>query len=410
MNQQTMDSTIVQDISKSVDQLCAHLSVSNVTVPRIDKSKDVFEFISEYEMATATLSDEQRIKLLVKTFPPGRYKAWYEAELVPKIRSLSTWTSIKEAIIKRYADTEDRDRHFRRLQELKFIDNTGQKLFDYVEDLLFSLNKAFPNEKDEDTKIRYLKSNLPSKVKNTLCLNSDYNNAKTLSEFMRAIRQYDVVKSGCPETNQFNQAVVSELVTVLKDIAKDIKQSQESTCRNVVAALETRAPSRSPQRPYQSANMPADSQIHRRSDSPGREFYHNNRQRSISPWNSRPRGRSPSPARPSVGGQQYYSNYNDNAQYNEPYSSNNQQYYRNGSTDRSRYNQYHRSNALPFENRDYHHYNMQAARNYPPMNPPRPTGANGAIDLRNNNRRMGYPSCPCPNCGCGNNCQNHLKD
>lgn len=189
------DFSNIQDVTKSVDQLCEHLSINNVVVPRIDAYKDVFEFINEFELVSATLPDEKKNKLLVKAFPPGRLRAWFDGELKSLITANSDWQTIKNKIIERYSNTEDRDRHFKRLQTLKFNPQGNVKLYDHVEDLLYSFSKAFPNESDADTKIRYVKSNLPSAIQFTLTSIHEYNSAKTLPDFMKAMKQYDILKT-----------------------------------------------------------------------------------------------------------------------------------------------------------------------------------------------------------------------
>ena len=109
-----------QDVTRSIDQLFGQLSISNITVPRVDAYKDIFEFLNEFETVSATLSDEQQLRILVKAFPPGRLRAWFERELKPLIVTGSPWSTVKTKIISYYSDKEDRDRHFSRLQGLKF--------------------------------------------------------------------------------------------------------------------------------------------------------------------------------------------------------------------------------------------------------------------------------------------------
>ncbi|CAA2976866.1 Hypothetical predicted protein [Olea europaea subsp. europaea] len=277
-----------EELSKSVDQLCLTLSMSNLTVPRIDKFDNVFTFINEFELATATLPEDCRIKLLVKAFPPGRYSSWYDRNIKPIAGVAGAWKAIKKNIIKRYSDTEDRDRQFLRLQSMKFVENGSEKLFDYVEDLVFTLSLAFPDQKDDDTKIRYVKAHLPPSVQVSLRQISEYNNASYMDDFMKGIRQYDKLKLGGQKTDEQGAKVsTAELVTLLKELSKGIKQEQEAT-RNVVAALR---PSRnsSPGRSNSSTSNQS------RSD-------HVNRPRSISPFASSSHQRGPSPKRSPVEG------------------------------------------------------------------------------------------------------------
>ena len=114
-----LNSSMFQEVTKSaVNQLCAQLSMSNIVVPRFDAFTDVFDFMNEFETVTATLPEEFKLKVLVKAFPAGRQSAWYEAELKPLILAEEPWLTVKNKIISRYADSEDRDRHYSRLKSI----------------------------------------------------------------------------------------------------------------------------------------------------------------------------------------------------------------------------------------------------------------------------------------------------
>lgn len=89
--------TFSQELTKSVDQILSQLSITNVNVPRIDQFINISDFIAEFEMVTAMLPDLHKVKLIVKAFPTGRYSAWFDTNLKPKLDS-SSWASIRELI------------------------------------------------------------------------------------------------------------------------------------------------------------------------------------------------------------------------------------------------------------------------------------------------------------------------
>lgn len=412
-----MDSLNLQDVTKSVDQLCTQLSLTNIKVPRIDTYEDVFEFISEFEMATATLPEEQRTRLLVKAFPPGRLHAWYESELAPLIKSISTWKAIKEKIIQRYSDTEDRDRHFHRLKEMVFVDNGRNKLYDYVEDLVYSFNKAFPKEKDDDTKIRFIKSSLPTSIKPKLTIINDYSNANTMADFMRAIRQYDILNFGTSNKNEDQGEKISrsEMVTLLKELVKGVRQEGEAT-RNVVATLQPKLRESSPQRINDPRN---NSSSYPREASARRQSLHTDYQSNINNNYQQYRQRTPSPRRPSVDQQHHYPNnniqpshqYKYNTQYpinNTYYDNNNRQNNQNESTNPFRYHEF-RSRRSPSPMRQnygqnymqnncdpqqYYHHNVSQT-NQPSG---QPNHATGAFSDQFYYQKFGMPPKPCSHC------------
>lgn len=276
-------STAIQDVTKSVDQLCNQLTLSNIVVPRIDAYTDVFNFLNEFDVVTAALPEDKKKKLLVKAFPPGRLRSWFDDKLKSLVEGVGSWSTIKDKIVDRYSDTEERDRHFKRLSEMKFDPEGQQKLFDHVEDICYSFSKAFPKEKDDDTKIRYIRSVLPSAVKPALSAINEYSFAKNMDEFLRAIRRYDQINRGSPAEDT-GKVKNSELVAVLKELIKGVRQEGEST-RNVIAAMRNSAKEQSPRVTRRELHE------YPRAYSPKRvphsEGYQRTRERSASPYTGR---------------------------------------------------------------------------------------------------------------------------
>lgn len=233
-----MDSTIFDDVTKSVNQLCHLLSLSNINVPSMSAYSDCYDFLVEFETATATLTDEQKVKLLVKSFPTGRYRAWFDTDLSPAIDKGESWLSIRNRIIKRFSDTEDRVRHFVRLRELKYVPEQT-KLIDFIEDLNYSFVKAFPNVLDEEAKLRYIKAAIPSTIKPALSIIPDYHQAKNFEGLKQSIRQFDQSKIGSSFSSSSTEKVsTSELSGLLKQLIDSVKKEGEDTRKAVVASLQ----------------------------------------------------------------------------------------------------------------------------------------------------------------------------
>lgn len=234
-----MDNSYLQDVTKSVDLLCSQMSITNVVVPRFTNFNDVFDFLTEYEMATTSLSETQKNMLLAKAFPPGRHRSWYETDSAPLIDQQKSWSTIKSKIIQRFSDTEDRDRHFVKLREYKFDPEGGQRLLDYVEDLLYSYKKAYPNDVTEESRIRYIKASIPASLKSSLGMIPDYNNASTVDTLKRAVKQFDVNR-GSPSTKKTSDKGALELASTLKELIKGIQLEGQATRNAITAALSTR--------------------------------------------------------------------------------------------------------------------------------------------------------------------------
>lgn len=240
-----LSAEFINQASKHFGDMVGQMSIANVTVPRIDAYDDVFEFVNEYEVAVATLPEDQQVKLLVKSFPKGMYRAWYETELSELIKSpTTTWKDIKRKIIKRYSDTDDENRHFKKLSEVKFVDNGKRKLFDFVEEVLYSFRRSFPEVTDEARMIEYVKTRIPEGVRKQLVPMTDYNYGKTLEEFKRGIRQFDLARSGLSSDDEpskkADKSSGAELVSLLKELVKGFKEEGEQTRKVVVAALQSR--------------------------------------------------------------------------------------------------------------------------------------------------------------------------
>ena len=230
-----MDQTSFAEISKSVDQLFNHLSIANINVPRFDATKDVFDFLAEFEATTSIINDDQRPKLLLKAFPFDRTKAWFECELKPAIIAGKSWDSIKKKIIQRFSDTEDRDRHFVKLREAKFNPDSGQRLLDYIEDLIYSYKKAHSSGYSEEACLKFIKATIPQRLIPTLNLISDFRKATKLEDLISGVKQFDSSYRNADMFSSGQKLDNSEMHKLLKELLKRSEATQ-----SVVASLQVK--------------------------------------------------------------------------------------------------------------------------------------------------------------------------
>lgn len=414
-----------QDVSGMVDQLSTRLSLHNIVVPKINTFDDVFDWLNEFDMVTATLPEDQKLKLVVKAFPPGKLLAWYERELKPLISKESTWKTIKNKILSRYSDIEDRDRHFIRMNEMKFNPNGQQKLFDFVEDLLYSFSRALPNEDNDESKIKFVKSRLPPEIRLNLIIINDYSFATSLASFMRGVRQYDSLKSGTStqSSNKGERVDESKLCSLLQKLIENSEKERESN-RNVIAALQARPRDPSPHRNRD--NRTPDAPQYNSSHQPSNtNNFHTNRGRSVSPY--RGQARPPSPRLPQQrvdpNSRNYYPNYQQHPQ--SDYYHQNAQNYQNSSA------AYDNSRSRPISPRspsqqrpqnmnrmEPNQFSQTGSSNYNQGNSQPQTGAGNAsgelvlLSLDDYLRIKGPPPGPCR---CGKlhwyqHCPNYLKE
>lgn len=374
------DSTMINDMTKSVDQWVSQLSLANTTIPKIDES-NVFEFINEFERVTVMLPEDKKCQLLVKAFPPGRQMAWYEKHISPLKLTPNAWKLTKQKLIEKYSDTTDRDRHFSRLKNLKFVDNGLRRLSDHVEDLLYSFERAFPNEKDDDTKIRFIKSHLPSAVKSQLCLIQDYNFANNMDEFMRGIKQFDRARAGrssSPEVKK-EEAKVSELTSLVQQLIKEFKSEGEAT-RNVLATFRDVRRSQTPTR-HQS---PGNHSIRDRSKSPNRGSF-GNRPQSLSQLSVDRTSRKDN-FRQTNNNTSQSDTYQNNRSFESTYHQNNQGYQQ----------PQHAGYQKNFQQPNYMHNNANFGQNSSTINQP---VQRKVFDEEAYARKFGTPPRPCVHCG-----------
>lgn len=153
------------------------------------------------------------------------------------------WSAIKRKIISYYSDTEDRDTNLKKLTTLNFVES--KRLREFVEDLVYSFEKAFPFVLDDESKIRFVKSKIPPSIESELVRINEYNNGKTLEDFMKGIRQFDKLKLGGRIKEEGEKVTRSELVDLIKKISEGIKQEGEAT-RSILAAFRPRSREPSP--------------------------------------------------------------------------------------------------------------------------------------------------------------------
>ena len=287
-NQSTIDKTAFEDVTRSVDQLCGHLSMANVNIPTFKPGSDVIQFVTSFEVVTSTLSNEQRVLLLNKAFTDNHYQAWFEFELKPLIEDKKDWSEIKNKIIDRFSPISSREKHVTRLRELKYNPEENQGLLLFVENMLYSYKKVFTNSADQEASVEYIKAALPQSLKSQLFMNTEFREAKDEKELRKAAQLYDRVKTGEGCKNSSHSANI-ELASLFRDVLTGIRKDNEANCKAIVAAIQQNAPG---QKPIEQRNAGYD-----RSRSPMRYNYSSDNRRPQSPVY---RARSPSPRRVQV--------------------------------------------------------------------------------------------------------------
>lgn len=174
-------------ISESLNRLCNH-SVTSIAVPRFDSYSDAYD---QFERVTSSLTDDQKLLVLPKAFPVDCHRSWYGTELAPLIKANKTW--VKSKITERFSATGLEDKHFSRLKELKFDPESDQSLLSYVEDILYSYRRAYPNEQDISA-LKYIRLSLPPSLRAKLNLYADFKNAQDINTLKAAIKDYDLAQ------------------------------------------------------------------------------------------------------------------------------------------------------------------------------------------------------------------------
>lgn len=238
INRSLYDASALLDVSRSVDELRTQISIDKTKVPRSDAFKDVFDFLNEFEASTSKLNDSQRPQLLSQVFPVGCYRPWFETELRPLIGGGTKWPEAKRKIIERFSETEDQDFHFRRLRELKFDPEEGKSLLSFIEEVIYSYQRAHPKGVCDDKLIvRNVKAALPQSLMSSLNIYPEYRGAKNEKDLKSAARQYDLSKASlCGQA--FNRKEAKEMATLVQDVLKSIRLDGESTRKAIVAALQ----------------------------------------------------------------------------------------------------------------------------------------------------------------------------
>jgi len=361
-------------VTETVDRLVNHLSVNNVNPPRFDAFKDVHDFLIQFEKTTGALEDGQKLLVLPKAFPVDCYRSWYETELNPLIKSKAKWSDVKKAIILRFSNTDDQDKHFAKLRELRYDPDEGKSILSHIEDIIYSYQRAHPNDSVCNT-IKYVKASVPPSVKAKLNLYHDFKTASSFEMLKSAAKDFDMANITKP-TSSLGQDTSDKLIKVFTEMMLDLKKENESTRKAIVSAIQDRESSRS-----QDGEPHASSTVDRRAFDRQRPQIRSDRDY---------RARSPSPG------------YNNN-QFKRSFSPERRDNYggnRNPMSSRNLDRSQGRSPSPTFNR-----------QNYPPKpiikvtdskdggNQVDPSESKQAFDTQEYYRRFGKPPYPCQNCG-----------
>jgi hypothetical protein len=234
---------ITQEFSRSMSQLGYQLSYANVNVIPFKDTAGVYDFISSFELATAGLNDDQKVPLLAKGFPCGRYRPWFENNLQPLIDKKRSWAEAKARLIERFAEPKDKDQHFKRLKKLEFNPEGGMNLSEFIDEVTHAYKKAIGarmiNGQEDDTLlIQHIKASLPSSVIAALSFYSDYRNAKTLDELCRAVREYDSLRGSTSDRPKSDKKEAADFVAMFKQYISAMEAKQEASVNAIVSAIK----------------------------------------------------------------------------------------------------------------------------------------------------------------------------
>jgi hypothetical protein len=233
------DLSMLSDISRSVDQLCAQMSMSSLKISPMNTFSDVTDFITEFELVTTGLTEDQKIPLLAKAFPPGRYRSWYETDLKPILKSGCSWRTAKRTILDRFSDTELQDHHIAKLKDLKFDPDGRQSLLEFVDDMAYSYQKALPDSRDPETLVRLVKASLPNQVRANLNIYQDFRDSKTIEGLKKAAKQYDTSRVKSTKLRPADTGALLNLTKAIQSLVEGVKKDNEATREAIVAAFNS---------------------------------------------------------------------------------------------------------------------------------------------------------------------------
>jgi hypothetical protein len=240
MNSERNDLTMLSDVSRSVDQLCAQMSISNLKITPMNTFSDVNDFMIEFELVTTGLTEDQKIILLAKAFPPGRYRSWYETDLKPILKSGCSWRIAKRTILDRFSDIEQKDRHIAKLKNLKFDPDASQSLLEFVDDMAYSYHKALPDDKDPETLVRLVKASIPKQVRANLDVYQEFRDGKTVEALKKAAKQYDINRVGSSKQKPADTGALLNLTKAIQSLVEGVKKDNEATREAIVAAFNSK--------------------------------------------------------------------------------------------------------------------------------------------------------------------------
>lgn len=238
----SIDTTLIESVSQYLGKFGDSFTLVNASVPQFDPEEDVFDFISEFERTTASFNDDQKAKLFLKAFPKKRCLPWFKANVKPAIEKGNDWLKIKPLLISRFSDSGLKERHLRKLKEMSFDLESGQRLLEFIEQYVYSYKKVFKEAEDRDV-IDIIKASLPKTVIISLNLIPGFTGIDNLDSLYQAAKQFDVQ---CSSPNPLNksQAELNKLIVELKELVSRSKE-RKKTDTKAFAIQATGSPSSS---------------------------------------------------------------------------------------------------------------------------------------------------------------------
>lgn len=266
--------SLFQDVTKSVDQLCTQLSVAHVIVPKFNSDIDVYDFISEYELATISLPDEQKKSLLPKAFAHAKSRAWFENDLKPNLPIIN-WQGVKNKIISRFARLEDCDRHLSKVNNLKYHPEQGHKLLDFIDELHNSFEKAYISINHKPDFVRQFKCSLPTNVTAKLNLIPGFESATNKEELQSVAKKYDMSFTNEENSNQVNKAGLTQITTALEKMMSNLQQEIKNNRQEFMALAYQGSQNRASYNQQSNQESYGDRHQYDRNRSPDRRSFHN---------------------------------------------------------------------------------------------------------------------------------------
>ena len=102
-----------------------------------------------------------------------------------------------------------------------------QSLLGYIEDILYSYERAYPNEPTTNV-LKYIKLSIPPSLKALLNLYVDFKEATSIDMLKSAVKDYDVAKGSSPKKRSGKDST-QELANIIMKLVSSVKRDSSYT-------------------------------------------------------------------------------------------------------------------------------------------------------------------------------------